>query len=79
MGPLKPGMGPLGPKIGSRRHGINPQEHINCLLLFDVGSERLQYSIVQIPNGPSELEGGGLKFHPFTPSGCVTGLVYAER
>ena len=65
MGSLEPGMVPLGPKIGSCRPGIDALEPVNCLLSLDVDSDRLQYLIARIENGPPGSERGEMS--PFLP------------
>ena len=64
MGPFEPGIGPVRLKTDPCRSDGGPPEHVNCLFSLNFDSERLQYIIVQIENGPL---GEGVKFHPFHP------------
>ena len=64
MGPFEPGIGPVRLKTDPCRSDEGPPEHVNCLFSLNFDSERLQYIIVRLENGPlgSERE---VKFHPF--------------
>ena len=51
-------MGPLRLKIRPCKPGIDPPEPVNRLLSLNINSERLQYLIVRIENGPQNQGGG---------------------
>ena len=59
MAPLEPRMGPLKLKIRPCEHGSDPPEPVNRLLSLTSDSERLQYLIVRIENGPQGSGRGG--------------------
>ena len=69
--PFEPVIGPVRLKIDPRRPDESPPEHVNCLFSLNFDSERVQYIIVRIENGPLGSERGS-KFHPFHPPGCAT-------
>ena len=71
MGPFEPGIGPMRLKVDACGPDEGPPEHVNCLFSLNFDSERLQYIIVWIKNGPQGSE-RGVKFHPFPPPGCAT-------
>ena len=71
LGPLEPRMGPMGLEIVTCRPDMGLPKHVNCLFSLNFDSERSQYLMVRIENGPLGLE-RGVKFHPFHPPGCAT-------
>ena len=75
MGTFEPGIGPVRLKIDPCRPHEDPPEHVNCLFSLNFDSERLQYIIVRIEKGPLGSERGGVKFHPFPPTGCATAFM----
>ena len=66
MGPFQPGIGPVRLKVDACGPDEGPPECVNCLFSLNFDSERLQYIIVRIKNGPLGSE-RGVKFHTFHP------------
>ena len=63
LGPLQPRMGPLRLWIEPCRPDMGPPKRVNCLFSLNFDSERSQYLVVRIENGPPESE-RGVKFRP---------------
>ena len=66
IGPFRAWDWPLRLKIDPCRPDTGPPEHVNCLFSLNIDSERFQYLIVRIENGPPGSERGWY-FTPFTP------------
>ena len=78
MGPFEPGIGPVRLKTDPCRSDGGPPEHVNCLFSLNFDSERLQYIIVQIENGPLG-EGGEISPLSPPPPGCATEQMMHKR
>ena len=59
-------MAPLRLKIGPCRPVMDPPNYANCLFSLNFDSERMQYLIVRMANGPPGSKGEG-NFIYFTP------------
>ena len=66
MGPFQPGIGPVRLKVDACGPDEGPPERVNCLFSLNFDSERLQYIIVRIKNGPLGSE-RGVKFLHLSP------------